>query len=230
MRRFDLDYERKVTSQNGEDGILEYLIPFIKAKTFVEIGWADGLENNCRNLLENHNFVGHGVDMKKPRVKHPNLTHVSIKVDLTSIDEIINMQGKEPGVFSLDIDSIDYHVLKALLEKDFRPEIIVHEYNSVLGPDRKAVRVYGAPTNTKNLYGASLPAYKDLLAPYYTFVTVNTEGVNAFYVRSDIEFTMPHQTFEWRRISDMYGAGKRYNAFQKTINTPGLENGGWIDL
>ena len=228
---FELDYERKVTSQNGEDGILEYLIPYIKNNTFVEIGWADGVQNNCRNLLEHHNFVGHGIDMKKPVIKHPNLTHVSKKIDLNSIDEIISMQGKEPGVFSLDIDSIDYHILKALLEKDYRPEIIVHEYNSVLGPDRKCARVYGAPTNTKNLYGASLTAYKELLAPYYRFVTVESRGVNAFYIRNDIDdFTMPSKTFEWRRISNMYGAGKRYKAFQDTINTPGLENGGWIDL
>ena len=226
---FELDYERKVTSQNGEDGILEYLIPYIKNNTFVEIGWADGVQNNCRNLLEQHNFVGHGIDILQPAIKHPNLTHVSKKIDLNSIDEVINMQGKEPGVFSLDIDSYDYHILKALLEKGFRPEIVVHEYNSVLGPDRNAIRVYGAPTNTKNHYGASLVAYKELLRPYYTFVTVETRGVNAFYIRNDIEFTMPSKTFEWRKISNMYGAGKRYDKLREGLNSPNIENGGWID-
>ena len=77
----------------------------------------------------------------------------------------------------------------------------------------------------------TLTAYKELLAPYYRFVTVESRGVNAFYIRNDIDdFTMPSKTFEWRRISNMYGAGKRYKAFQDSINTPGLENGGWIDL
>ena len=49
-----LSYEKKVFSQNGEDGILEYLDQFVNGpRTFLEIGWAHGVQNCCRHLMEN---------------------------------------------------------------------------------------------------------------------------------------------------------------------------------
>ncbi len=43
---------------------------------------------------------------------------------------------KDPDVFIIDIDGIDYYVLRRILELGFRPKTVVAEYNSAFGPDR----------------------------------------------------------------------------------------------
>ena len=189
--------EKKVYSQNNEDGIFEYLINFIHKKTFLEIGWGDGSENNCKNLLVQHNFTGTGIDTKDNKFNHKNLKFVKKRLDENDANFIIQQEGKEPGVFSLDIDSIDYHLLKNLINKDFRPMILCHEYNSVWGPTKSFIRKLNVKYEKKFLYGASLTAYKKLLKPFYNFITVESTGVNAFYIRKDIEFIMPNNTLDF---------------------------------
>lgn len=41
----------------------------------------------------------------------------------------------DPDVFSLDIDSTDYYIAKAVMAMGFRPKIFVVEYNSAFGPE-----------------------------------------------------------------------------------------------
>ena len=129
-----LSYEKQVFSQHGEDGILEFLSSFIldKNKNFLEIGWGRGKVNCCRNLLENLNFSGTGVDAKTPIIFHNNLKTVTQLISLDDVNFLISLEGKEPTVFSLDIDSFDWHLLKSMLVKGFLPKIICHEYNSIL--------------------------------------------------------------------------------------------------
>ena len=42
-----IDYEKRITSQNGEDGIIEVMVNHIKNpnRKFLEIGWGDGGAN-----------------------------------------------------------------------------------------------------------------------------------------------------------------------------------------
>jgi hypothetical protein len=203
-----LSYEKQVFSQHGEDGILEFLSSFIldKNKNFLEIGWGRGKVNCCRNLLENLNFSGTGVDAKTPIIFHNNLKTVTQLISLDDVNFLISLEGKEPTVFSLDIDSFDWHLLKSMLVKGFLPKIICHEYNSILGPDKSISRKCGKGINYDKitLFGASLPAYRKILEKNYNFVTVNASGVNAFWIRRDVEFTRPEQYYDFKffRIYD----------------------------
>src|SRR5687767_12061230 len=54
------DYEFKVFSQWGDDGIIQYLIATINLpyKTFIEFGVQDYSESNTRFLLMNNNWRG----------------------------------------------------------------------------------------------------------------------------------------------------------------------------
>ena len=54
------DYEFKVFSQWGEDGILQHLTSVIEIpqKTFIEFGVEDFSESNCRFLLMKDNWRG----------------------------------------------------------------------------------------------------------------------------------------------------------------------------
>ena len=58
------DYEFKVFSQFGEDGIIQYLVNSIKPEcsNFIEFGVGDFSESNCRFLLQNNNWSGFVID------------------------------------------------------------------------------------------------------------------------------------------------------------------------
>jgi hypothetical protein len=188
-----LPYEKKVFSQHWEDGILELLLSITQPanKTFLEIGWGTGITNCCRNLLENLNFSGTGFDIKPSELKHAQLTSHEKFITLNDVDFILSCEGLTPAVFSLDIDSFDWHLLQAMLLKGFRPDIVTHEYNSHFGPDWAYTRKYEQHTyyDTKIRFGASLAAYRKILEPYYTFVTVDSAGVNAFWIKKS--FSLP---------------------------------------
>src|SRR5271169_3412662 len=64
LRRAISDYEFKVYSQWGEDGIIQFLIRSveIKNKIFVEFGVEDYKESNTRFLLQNNNWSGLIID------------------------------------------------------------------------------------------------------------------------------------------------------------------------
>jgi hypothetical protein len=97
---------------------------------------------------------------------------------------------KDFDVFSLDIDSIDFHILKAVLDLGYRPKILVLEYNSAFGPNQAVTVPYKAVFNRWDehpdgiYYGASVMAWRILLEPLgYKFVTVDSSGTNAFFVK-----------------------------------------------
>ena len=213
-----LPYEHRTFSQHGEDGILKFLLTFVddKNKNFLEIGWGNGTVNCCRNLLENLNFSGTGVDAKTSNISHSNLKTISQFVSLNDVDFLISLEGKTPTIFSLDIDSFDWHLLKSMLDNGFLPKIICHEYNSILGPDESISRKYGnnIDYNKRTLFGASLMAFKKILEKNYNFVTVDSSGVNAFWIRRDIEFTRPEQYYDFNF----------FKSVKERIYDNGLEN------
>jgi hypothetical protein len=65
------DYEFKVFSQFGEDGIIQYLTKSIeiKNKTFIEFGVADFIESNCRFLLMKDDWKGFVIDGSKSNIQ-----------------------------------------------------------------------------------------------------------------------------------------------------------------
>ena len=213
-----LPYEHRTFSQHGEDGILKFLLTFVddKNKNFLEIGWGNGTVNCCRNLLENLNFSGTGVDAKTSNISHSNLKTISQFVSLNDVDFLISLEGNTPTIFSLDIDSFDWHLLKSMLDNGFLPKIICHEYNSILGPDESISRKYGnnIDYNKRTLFGASLMAFKKILEKNYNFVTVDSSGVNAFWIRRDIEFTRPEQYYDFNF----------FKSVKERIYDNGLEN------
>lgn len=214
----ELAYEKQYFSQHGEDGIIEFLLQFVNKtdNRFLEIGWGDGSVNCCRNLLENLNFSGTGVDVKSSKIFHDNFRSVSKFISLDDVDFLISLEGKEPTVFSLDIDSFDWHLLKAMLAKGFLPKIICHEYNSILGPTESISRKYGLSVkyDKRTLFGASISAFKKILEKDYNFITVDSSGVNAFWLRKDIEYTPP----------DLYHSFKFFKYVKEKIYDNGVEN------
>lgn len=204
-RRVDLadpgSWEFSGFSQNGEDGILDVLRSQLKQSNryVVEIGAAEGTENNSSWLLTTAGYEGlmiEGDPRQSARARRNVVRYsigsecVSMFVTLASVEAILSMIAhSDPDVFSLDIDGNDYHIANAMFGRGFRPRIVSVEYNSAFGPERSIASTYRddfrrATAHPSQLYyGVSVSAWRAFFARHgYRFVTVDSKGVNAFFV------------------------------------------------
>ncbi len=197
------EVEFSVFSQFGEDGIISWLlnnIPDVK-KTFLEIGTQDYWESNTRFLLKSKNWKGYLIEgnkvdiekIKKQRIywQH-NLKAINVYVDKENINLILeqNLEEKEIGILSIDIDGIDYWILKEM--NVLNPTIIICEFNSIFGDQHQISVPYDKSFDRKKIhyskvfFGASINAYKELLKKKgYTFLGTSSSGVNAFFIRNN---------------------------------------------
>lgn len=189
-------------SQNGEDGIIDVLLGKLKNpnKYFIEIGSSDGIENNTAFLAMVKRYSGLWVDSGGKEIERAKnifgrfciLDYLNLKVEPDNCDVILrNARCANPDVFSLDIDSNDYHVAKSLMELGMRPKIVVVEYNSVFGPKRNVAACYrkdiykeiGRGEIPSLYWGCSLEGWKKFWGSHgYKFITIESNGVNAFFV------------------------------------------------
>ena len=111
-------------------------------------------------------------------------------VTAENIDQLIrdHIRG-DIDLLSIDLDGNDFYVLNAI--ECVNPRVIVAEYNGNLGPNVDWVMKY----NPKHIYdgssyfGASLKAFEKLLKlKGYLLVGSSINGVNAFFVRDDLEY------------------------------------------
>lgn len=196
-----LSWEFSGFSQNGEDGIIDFLLSQLTENNryFVEIGSGNGLENNTSYLAHIKKYSGLHIEGDE-RYYHEALITKPWLVDCLNCfvnnDSVGNIMSKllfkNPAVFSLDIDGIDYHIMKLLLEKDFLPKIIVAEYNSAFGPDQSLTIPYSNDFSMFNTefpylyYGVSITGWRNFLRKYnYEFITVESNGINAFFIQRD---------------------------------------------
>ncbi|QXQ06459.1 hypothetical protein KX816_20315 [Sphingosinicellaceae bacterium] len=198
------DYEFKVFSQWGEDGIIQKLVSdvCIENRTFIEFGVEDFSESNCRFLMMHNNWSGFVIDGSPANLKRLRESYYFPRYDIRyqasfitaeNINELLDLSGFDAdiGLMSIDIDGVDYFVLETISR--YRPRILVTEYNSVFGRDRKITVPYEADfkrtqKHHSNLYfGSSLEAVTFLAnRKGYVLVGVSSEGLNAFFVRSDL--------------------------------------------
>ena len=99
------DYEFKIFSQWGDDGIIQYLIKNIKIKNeiFIEFGVEDYQESNTRFLMMNDNWAGFvmdGSDYNMKILKNQkwywkyHLTQKAVFIDLDNIQTLL----KKPSI------------------------------------------------------------------------------------------------------------------------------------
>lgn len=196
--------EFKVFSQNGEDGIIDWLVsklPMIP-KSFIEFGVENYQESNTRFLLINKYWKGLVIDGDPANVQvirqdsiywQYNLKAVCSFITKDNINDIFKEAGftGEIGILSIDIDGNDYWVWQAI--NTVNPAIIIAEYSSVLG-DVYPVSIpyeanfYRHKAHYSGQYaGASIAALKHLAQEKgYVFIGTNAVGVNAFFVRQDL--------------------------------------------
>jgi hypothetical protein len=194
-----LSWGGKVNSQNGEDGMIAEIFRRIgtKDKVFVEIGVEDGRQCNTAFLIA-CGWSGTWIDSSSAMKETTASKSTAFKQAITTATAVVTAESvsnlfeslkipREFDFLSIDIDQNTYFAWKALSE--YRPRVVVIEYNSIVPPsvDWKTsyspFRVWDGSQN----FGASLKAIEllgDTLG--YCLVGCDYTGTNAFFVRCDL--------------------------------------------
>ena len=194
----------KIFSQWGEDGIIQYIINNISLdkKTFIEFGVEDFYESNCRFLLQNNNWEGFIIDGSKKNINKIKSSKFYWKHNLKAIDRFITKENicnilenssfdkKKLGILSIDLDGIDWYVLRELDE--WEPAIYSVEYNSLF-KDKPWTIPYNEKFTRRNyhysniIYGAGLICFKNTLKERgYKLIGVNEQRSNAFFIKNSL--------------------------------------------
>src|SRR6266404_3901671 len=115
------DYEFKVFSQWGEDGIIQHLTRAleIKNKTFIEFGVESFFEANCRFLMMKDNWSGFVIDGSSKNIKRLKNSYFYWRYDINAVEAFITKENinelllrsafdEDIGILSIDIDGNDY--------------------------------------------------------------------------------------------------------------------------
>jgi hypothetical protein len=201
--------EFRVSSQWGEDGIIAHLLRHVPIanQVFVEFGVQDYQESNTRFLLRNCNWSGLVLDgspqniaiiRNDPIYWRHNLKAEAAFITRENINDLISQHGisGDIGLLSIDIDGNDYWVWEAI--SVISPRIVIVEYNALFGPKATVSVPYDiqfrrSNAHFSNLYwGCSLGALEYIAAHLgYMLVNCNSNGNNAFFVRTDLAHAFP---------------------------------------
>lgn len=236
-----LDFEQvgfNLYSHTYEDGILLYIFSLVGMtnKKCVDIGAGSIVGSTVANLIVNHGFKGLLIDgnakniqlVKKYYANHPETKYfppqtVSAMITAENVNELLkeNYFVGEIDLLCLDIDGMDYWILKAI--DVVSPQVIVVEYQDILGPDRAWTvpykpdfNIHDYPVNRQanNYCGASLRAFVNLnKRKGYRLVGCNKGGWNAFFVRDGVsDKYLPEVTVEscFKYDWNKYGMEKRF--------------------
>ncbi|WP_143044843.1 FkbM family methyltransferase [Variovorax sp. YR216] len=197
-------------SQCDEDGIIRECLRRIASatplsRTFIEVGCADGLENNTHQLaLEG--LAGCWIDGDAAKIKFiesqlgslqtPMLQVLHAFLTLDSIDNVVQdarafLGTDDVDFLSLDIDGNDTHLMRAALQW-VRPKLLCVEYNAKFPPPCRLEMDYDADHRWSgdDYFGASLQSWVDCLEGYQ-LVSCGLSGANAFFVRRDLAHCFP---------------------------------------
>jgi hypothetical protein len=192
-------FERRVWSQNGEDGIIQELLRRVgvKHRFFVEFGVETGLECNCARLARGEQWSGLLLEASPELFPHlqenfrglPAVRCQQTAVTSQNIEEILaaNQVPVDFDLLSIDIDGNDYWVWKAI--QRWQPRIVVIEYNPAYPPPLRWVMQENLEHrwDHTDYYGASLSSLAVLgRSKGYTLVACDSRGVNAFFIRSEL--------------------------------------------
>lgn len=188
-------------SQNGEDGIIDFLCQQIKHPNhyFIEIGSSYGVDNNTAWLAIGKKFNGIMVEGNPKALAQAALLYGILNIGVECINAFVTKNNisqlkdwalhHAPDLFSLDIDGNDYYIAEDIMRSGFKPKIIVVEYNSAFGPSQKLTISYEDNFNmsdaheTHLYYGVSISGWRRFFEKWgYRFLTVDRNGVNAFFV------------------------------------------------
>jgi hypothetical protein len=190
------EYEYRVFSQGGEDGVIEKLFEIIEpsSRFAVEFGCSDGVTgSNVRNLIIHYGWSGLLMDgnpeaitkAKKAYADRPGAIVAEEWIYPGNVELLFEKYGvpEDLDLLVIDIDSNDYYVWRAI--RDYRPKVVLIEYNPNFPPPQKVV-VNFHPMNywdASDYYGASIQSLYELgKKKDYELVYDTRSGTNLVFV------------------------------------------------
>jgi len=203
------------------------------SKRFLEMGFGVP-ECNAWRLMDEEGFGGTFIDADRNVVRQFIAVTKGMKIDrgavkawqsritLETLSATMDLVSapEEVDLLSIDLDGNDYWIWEAL---ELSARLVVIEYNPAPGKKRAVVMPYNSEfkwqTNFSGFYfGASLAALEILgRKKGYRLIGCNPVGVNAFFLRDDIESPFetvtaeeafrceqkPLQSARWRQVSKL---------------------------
>ncbi|MGO9682054.1 MAG: FkbM family methyltransferase [Beijerinckiaceae bacterium] len=182
---------RDVYSQNGEDGVVEWVFGRIvpRHRVCVEFGAWDGRNlSNTFNLVAHHGWKAVYIEADPRKFRklqatasaYPGITPVCSLVATegeTSLDRILERHSvpADFDLLSIDVDGNDYDVWEAMTR--FQPAMVIVEHNMSLPPEFKFVDRGG-----RAFMGSSAAAFTDLAARK-GYGLLGSADANLFYLR-----------------------------------------------
>lgn len=231
-----LQYQRNVTSQVGEDGIIEKIFSIIepKNKFCCEFGAWDGKYlSNTWNLVSNHGWRGLFIEgnpdkfaeLEKTYDQNKNAICLNRFVELegdNALDSIMEEANGplDPDLLSIDIDGVDYFVWESVARH--RPRLVVIEFNPSIPNDVIFVQARSNGVNQ----GCSLLALI-LLGKQKGYELICCTEWNAFFVPVEL-----FDAFGIRNnhINQMYMPscdGRIFHGYDSYIHVVGMDKLMW---
>ncbi len=212
-----LGYERDVSSQCGENGVIERALELIGERDHwcVEFGAADGRQaSNTFDLIATQRYSAVLIEsdancftqLQHTHAGNPRVITLRQAVGFEGPDRLDAILGRTPipsdfDVLSVDIDGNDYHVWAAL--EQYRPKLVVIEFNPTIPNEVDFVQARDMSVRQ----GASLSALARL-AHTKGYRLVHATAVNGIFVEQSY--------FDRFGISDGSPAALRANLSQIT--------------
>ncbi|MHC4657563.1 MAG: hypothetical protein ACYS83_00085 [Planctomycetota bacterium] len=187
------EFARRVTSQQGEDGIIEKMLEVIgdNNKWCVEFGSWDGKKlSNTFNLIDKKGYSAILIEGNRSRFldllktfegnKRVILINAFVGFEKSDCLDTILKATEIPmdfDVLSIDVDGNDYHIWEAL--KHYKPKIVVIEFNATIPSTVEFVQ----PRDMRVTQGSGLLSISKLAGVKGYELVAATSG-NAIFVDS----------------------------------------------
>ncbi|MBU2530358.1 MAG: FkbM family methyltransferase [Elusimicrobia bacterium] len=206
------NYKKNVTSQWGEDGIIQEIFKRIgtSEKNCVEFGaWNGKHLSNTWNLWYNKEWSAILIESaydkarelaKNSISKNAKVINAFVRPDgANSLDSILERCGcrKKIDLMSIDIDENEYHIFKSI--EKFLPRVVVIEYNPTFPPYVSFIQ------KQDQFMGSSARALCDLAEKKGYWLAALTDTNLIFVNKKEFEFLKiaPQRLediFNWKRI------------------------------
>ena len=225
------DFEKKIYSQNGEDGITIMLVELIydgdnTDKFYVEFGVQTGSECNTRILRDIYEWKGLQMDADNEKLS------INLRKEFITKENIVDLFKKYDvplniNVLCVDIDYNDFYCLNEILA-NYKCDIIICEYNATHLANEDKIVIYNKDAffDGTNYFGASLLSFDKLGKKYnYSLIYCDKMGVNCFFVHNDI---IKDKNLHFKNLGDItqiyrparYGNGPNGGHHQDPYNRP----------
>src|SRR3989344_4850059 len=235
-----LDYNRNITSEHGEDGVIEKIFQIIGEgeKWCVELGALNGVHgSNVWRLRKEQGWPGVLIEADRTYFEKLQREYAGIE-RAHCVNAFVSFEGEHsldrifaqtplPHTFdllSLDIDGNEYHLWDSLTK--YRPRVMVVEFNPSIPNEVSFIQ----PRDMKVFQGSSLRAFVELgKRKGYELIAANE--VNAFFVSKELfsKFSIVDNSIDALHTDHRYET-KLFQLYDGTLKIAGNTRLLWHNL